>query len=398
MRRLLILSVATLALTAPAATPLWAEAATQPATQAETPTTVPAPHITVSTVQTRTLRDVVIATGLIGAVEQVQVAPLVEGQPIEALLADVGDIVSQGQVLARLSTSTLILQKAQLAASLASARAAITQAEAQAVEAQASDDEANRVATRTEALKAQGTVAQASADKANAAAVAANSRVTIASQSLETARANLALVEAQLANVALMLERTEVKAPVAGEITARNAQVGAIASAAGLPMFTLVRDGALELRADVSEGDVLRLAPGQKVELHLAGATAPRSGTVRLVEPSIDAASRMGRARILLDDPTGIRAGMFAEAQVLVAERSASAVPISALGTSPKGTTVLKITDSTAALLVVETGIRDAGWVEITAGLAPGDTIVTKAGAFVRDGDKITPVPADQTN
>lgn len=383
MRAVLPMTLAALMLST---APLWAET-TLPEVAAIT-----APYITVSAVEMRDLRDVVIATGMISAVEQVLVAPLVEGQPIEALLADVGDKVAEGQVLARLSTSTLTLQKAQLAASLAAARAAISQAEAQAVEAQSSADEANRVAARTEALKAQGTYSQANADKANSAAVSANSRVTIATQSLESARANLALVEAQLENVNLQLARTEVKAPVAGEITARNAQVGAIASAAGLPMFTLIRDSALELRADVAEGDVVRLLPGQTVDVRFAGVDAPRKGTVRLVEPAIDAASRMGKLRITLDDGTGIRAGMFAEAEVLVTARSAIAAPITALGAGAKGATVLKVDGDTARIVTVETGIRDAGWVEITAGLAAGDNIVTKAGAFVRDGDKITPV------
>ena len=41
-----------------------------------------------------------------------------------------------------------------------------------------------------------------------------------------------------------------------------------------------------------------------------------------------------------------------------------------------------------------KTGIRDGGWVEILSGLAAGDLIVAKAGAFVRDGDRINPVPA----
>lgn len=388
MRRLLSLSTAAFMIVTPAAAPLWAEAATTVET-----TQVPAPHITVATVESRQLRDVVIATGMIGAVEQVQVAPLVEGQPIETLLADVGDVVTAGQVLARLSTSSLTLQKSQLTASLASARATIAQAEAQAIEAQSSADEANRVASRTDALTKQGTTSQANADKANAAAVSANSRVTVASQSLEAARANLAFVEAQLANVDLMLSRTEVKAPVAGEITARTAQVGAIASAAQ-PMFSMIRDGALELRADVAEGDVLRLMPGQKVALYLAGVDAPRAGTVRLVEPVIDPATRMGRARIALDDSAGIRDGMFAEAEVLVAERAATAVPITALGASAEGATVLKVTGDTARLVAVSTGIRFEGWVEITDGVQPGDTVVAKAGAFVRDGDKITPVAA----
>ncbi len=41
----------------------------------------------------------------------------------------------------------------------------------------------------------------------------------------------------------------------------------------------------------------------------------------------------------------------------------------------------------------VTTGISDGEWVEISSGLAPGDTAVAKAGAFVRDGDQVDPVP-----
>jgi HlyD family secretion protein len=43
----------------------------------------------------------------------------------------------------------------------------------------------------------------------------------------------------------------------------------------------------------------------------------------------------------------------------------------------------------------VKTGIRDDGFVEIVEGLTPGDTVVTKAGAFVRNGDRINPIPAE---
>ena len=50
--------------------------------------------------------------------------------------------------------------------------------------------------------------------------------------------------------------------------------------------------------------------------------------------------------------------------------------------------------DGVAQLQPVTTGIRDAGWVEITQGLAAGDSVVTKAGAFVRSGDHINPVPS----
>lgn len=370
-----------------------------PVVQAETApdeTAKPAlPAITVSTVGKRVLRDRVIATGLIAPVEQVSVSPLVEGQPIESLLADVGDSVAAGQVLARLSRSTLDLQESQLAASLASARAVIAQAEAQMIEAQSSADEAARVSTRTAALRAQGSASQAAADQALAAATSATARVTVAAQSLEAARAQLANVKAQQANLALQLTRTEVKAPFAGEIIARNAQLGAIATAAGQPMFVLIRDSALELRADLAESDLLRVAPGQSVSLTLAGAAAPLSGSVRLVEPSIDTATRLARARISIDDATQIRSGMFVEAAILVAERETIAVPVTAVGSGAEGASVMKVANGTVTRTAVTLGIRDGGWVEVLTGLAAGDSVVTKAGSFVRDGDQINPVPAD---
>ncbi|MDZ4134711.1 MAG: efflux RND transporter periplasmic adaptor subunit, partial [Paracoccaceae bacterium] len=297
-----------------------------------------------------------------------------------------------GQVLARLSSSTLELQKSQLAASLASARAMIAQSEAQQLEARSTADEAQRVYTRAAALKAQGTVSQAAADQAQSAAVSATARVTVAVQSLEAARAQLALVEAQIANVELQMSRTEVKAPVSGEIVARYAEVGSIATAAGQPMFVMIKDNALELRADVAESDLIRLAPGQGARMMSVGATEALTGIVRLVEPTIDATTRLGRARITIDLPEKLRSGMFADAEILVAQHEAIAVPVTAVGASAEGTSVMRVADGVVSRVLVKTGIRDAGWVEILDGLAPGDTVVTKAGAFVRDGDRINPV------
>ena len=374
-----------------------------PVAFAETVTPAPAasavPAITVSPVALFDLRDEVLVSGLVGPLEEVQVQPLIEGQPIEALMADMGDKVAAGQVLAQLSSTTLQLQKSQFNASLASARATIAQAEAQLIEARSSADEAQRVNDRTIKLKAQGTSSQAAADQTNAAAISATARVTVAVQSLEAARAQLALAEAQLANVDLQLSRTQVVAPVSGEVVERNALIGGIASAAGPAMFTLIRDGALELRADVAEADLVRLVPGQTVTMSAVGTIEPLAGTVRLVEPTIDTTSRLGRVRITLDKPQLVRSGMFVDAVVLVAGRKTIAVPVTAVGSSADGATVMRVRDGLVERVSVVTGIRDGGMVEVTSGVVPGDLIVTKAAAFVRDGDHINPVLAQvETN
>lgn len=356
------------------------------------------PAITVSTVGMQVLRDEIIASGLVSPVQQVNVAPLIEGQQIEELLADVGDKVEAGQILSRLSRSSLELQKSQLNATLASARATIAQAEAQLTQAQSSAEEAARINDRTITLKAAGNASQASADKTNAAAISATAQLAVATQSLEASKANLALVEAQIENVDLQLSRTEVRAPFAGEITARNATLGGIASASSLPMFVLIRDSALELRADISEGDLLRVLPGQIAELHLTSSPNPIAGSVRLVEPTIDTTTRLGRIRIAFADSTQVRSGMFVEATILVTERASIAVPVTSLGSFQGQSTVMLIEDGVAKRQVVTTGIRDSGWVEITAGLSEGVSIVTKAGSFVREGDKINPIAETGTN
>ncbi|HLQ19978.1 MAG TPA: efflux RND transporter periplasmic adaptor subunit, partial [Tabrizicola sp.] len=137
---------------------------------------------------------------------------------------------------------------------------------------------------------------------------------------------------------------------------------------------------------------------GQKARLRAVGMAGVMEGTVRLVEPAIDPVTRLGRARITVDsDNASLRTGMFVEAEILAAESEGLAIPVTALGSSSAGTTVMRVTDGVVERVAVKTGIRDGGLVEITEGLNQGDLVVTKAGAFVRDGDRINPVPAPAT-
>ena len=74
-------------------------------------------------------------------------------------------------------------------------------------------------------------------------------------------------------------------------------------------------------------------------------------------------------------------------------------MPVTAVGAAADGATVMKVVDGAVARVPVRTGIRDGGWIEIIEGLSAGDTVVARAGSFVRDGDRINPVPlAAETN
>jgi HlyD family secretion protein len=349
------------------------------------------PAIGVVEVIETTLRDRIVASGTVRPAETVLVQPQVEGQATEELFADVGDRVEKGQVLARLSDSALTLQRSQLVASLSAAEASVAQARAQIAEAEAARAEAMRARDRARTLREQGNIAQAALDDVESQALIAETRVNAAQQGLASAEAQVGLIHAQIADVDLSISRTEVRAPVAGTVAERNARIGAIASAGGgSAMFTLIRDGALELHADVVESDLLRLAADQKAAIRVAGIAAPLTGHVRLVEPTVDAATRLGRVRIALDDPAAVREGMFGEAEITVAEREGSAVPVTAV--SADGS-VLRVDDGVVHRVPVTAGIRDGALVEIREGLGAGDLLVARAGAFVREGDRINPVP-----
>ena len=353
------------------------------------------PAITVAAISKRPMVDRVRASGLIEPVETVYVQPLIEGQAIDEILVEVGDRVEAGAVLARLSDSALVLQRSQLDATHASAEAAIAQAEAQLVEAEAVRDKAFRDRDRAERLAAQGATSETAADDAISDAATAVARVSVALQGLNAAKAQLRVVEAQIADVELQLERTSIVAPVAGEISEREARVGAIASMAGGPLFSIIRDGLLELRADVAEQDITQLRAGMDVSMTVVGVDAPLVGTIRLVEPTVDATTRQGRVRIGVEEPGRVRAGMFAEAEIEVAARDALAAPISAVRREGGDSTALLVRDGVVTEAPIVTGIRDDGYVEIVDGLAEGDTIVLKAGAFVRAGDRVNPVMAE---
>lgn len=351
------------------------------------------PAITVAEIRPAHLVQRIHASGMIVAVEEVLVSPQIEGQAVESIEAEVGDWVAAGAVLARLSDAALKLQRSQLDATRASAEAAIAQAQAQLLEAEAMRDEALRERDRAVKLSQQGVTSTAATDTARSNAATAMARTTAATQARMAAEAQLRLVDAQIADVELQLRRTAIVAPVAGRVTGRAARLGAIA-AGGAPLFSIMRDGALELRADVAEQDVLALAPGQKTTLRVVGRAEPIPGEIRLVEPTVDADTRLGRVRIGIDAPDMVRAGMFAEAEIEVRAVDALAAPVSAVRSVAGGAEVYRVRDGVVEITPIVAGIRDGALVEVVSGLAEGDLVVAKSGAFVRDGDRINPVPA----
>ncbi|WP_051484244.1 efflux RND transporter periplasmic adaptor subunit [Rhizobium sp. CF080] len=369
--------------------------AQQPAAPAPVQTEIKLPSIIVTEAVEKPLVDRVVATGTVRPVEEVYVQPLVEALSIKTLNADVGDEVKAGSVLATLNDDALLLEKSQLQANKAKAQAAVAQYQAQVIEAQANVADTIRQRDRLQKLSQSGTGTVSQLEQASAAVEVAQARLNAAKQAVTVGESDIKVVEAQLDDVDLKLARTGVKTPVAGVISVRNAKVGAIASGTGNPLFTIIKDGAIELVADLSETDIQKIKAGQKAIVTVAGGKVKIEGKVRLVSPTVDAVTRLGAVHIVIDDESGARAGMYGSAEIIIAETNALALPLSAVTTGRTGSTARKVEDNVVKQVKIETGIQDGGFVQVVSGLDAGDMVVAKAGAFVRDGDKIAPVPAE---
>ncbi|MBB3398436.1 MULTISPECIES: efflux RND transporter periplasmic adaptor subunit [unclassified Rhizobium] len=350
------------------------------------------PAIVVTKASTRTLVDRVVATGTVKPVEEVYIQPQVEGLSVRRLNADVGDRVQAESTLATLNDDALILQKSQMQATKAKNEASLAQLRAQLIEAQANAEQARQQQARAQEMGKKGTVSTATVEQADAAAASANARVDSAKQAIQVAVAEIKVTESQIADADLKLARTDVKTPVGGTVAAKNAKIGAIALATGDPLFTIIRDDEIELVAEVGESDIVKVQPGQKATLSLSGSREKVTGSVRLVSPTVDPLTRLGLVHILIDDSSKARSGMYGSADIVVRTTENVALPVSAVLSSSEGSSARKVENSVVKFAKVETGIQDGAYVEIVKGLKAGDEVVAKAGAYVRDGDRITPV------
>ncbi|MBP1883672.1 efflux RND transporter periplasmic adaptor subunit [Sinorhizobium mexicanum] len=354
------------------------------------------PSIVVTEAVQQSISDRVIATGSIEAVEETYVSPLVDGLSVRSLNVDVGDRVEEGSTLVVLNDDALLLQKSQLEANLAKAEASLAQLRAQLVEMTANSEEATRVADRAVRLSENGTVSTAESDRLKALAAAARARVHSAEQSVSVATADIKVVQAQIDDIDLRLARTAVKAPVSGVISAKNAKIGAIASGSGEPLFAIIRDGAIEMKADVAEADIVKLAVGQSATVRLAGSSTTIEGKIRLIAPTVDPQTRLGSVDITISDTSKARAGMYASAVITVEQKQTVVLPQTAVNAEDGKAIVRKVEDGVVRLVPVVTGIQDGQFVEILSGLKAGEQAVAKAGAYVRDGDRINPVKSAQ--
>ncbi len=315
---------------------------------------------------------------------------------LSTLEVEVGDVVAEGDVLATLETEALEAAVASARSGVASARTAELQA-LQALETAEQAVVAARLNYENIFDDFPSTIAgqpnkHIALENAQAQQASAAAQLTAAQQQVAAAGPAKTSAAAQLESALANLENATLTAPAAGTIVAIASEVGepigttSVGTSGTSGFIILASLNEFVVRADFAEGDVVGIAPGQKVSLEFdALPDDPREGEVTqvalfgVVDPSGASLTTYEVTISVPNAPEGLRAGMTAQASITTEEQlGVVAAPVTALVPTPDGFVVrVQAEDGTITNVPVEVGIRGGYWVEITSGLSEGDRVVT---------------------
>ncbi|MBB4614519.1 efflux RND transporter periplasmic adaptor subunit [Novosphingobium taihuense] len=312
-----------------------------------------------------TITGTITASGTIAARREMPVGVAGEGGQIVSVLVDAGDWVKAGQVLAVIDRS---VQSQQIASQAANVEVAAADARL----AQANLDRALKLVER-------GFISKADVDRLTATRDAAVARVRVARGSLGELGARAA--------------RLNIVAPASGLVLTRAAEPGQIVSSGSGVLFSMARDGQMEMQARLAEADLARLAVGASAKVVPTGSERTFDGQIWQLSPTIDQTSREGIVRIALPYDLALRPGGFATATLASGTVTAPVLPESAILSDDKGTFVYVVgSDNKAERRPVKTGEVSAQGITVIEGLSGRERVVLRAGGFLNPGDKVQPV------
>jgi RND family efflux transporter MFP subunit len=304
--------------------------------------------VSASTPHSANWAETIEISGAIMAWQEAIIAPQISGPQITEVLAEVGDQVKKGQVLARLDKALLRADEAVLIASF---------------------EQADANFKRAQSLQKNGYISE---------------------QNILSLETQMKTTRAQLESKRVQLRYADIVAPDDGVISARNATLGGVATP-NQELFRLIRQNRLEWRGELSAKHLSIVKPGQEVQLALPSGGTARA-TVRQNAPGLSADARLGTVYADIAPGSEAHAGMYATGRIVIDQRPAMVVPSEAVVLRDGRTYVLELTNAEAntakvTMRGVETGRREASEVEIVSGIAEGTRIVVRGAGFLNDGD-----------
>ena len=259
----------------------------------------------------------------------------------------------------------------------------LRQAQEQAAAAKAQIDINQRQFDNNKALVNQGFISQTALDTSQATLNAAQSTYKAAQAAVEVTRKSL--------------DDTVLRSPMDGYIAQRLAQPG---ERVGIDarVVEVVDLRRLELEAALAAADSLDVRVGQSATLQVEGHPQPVAARVSRISPSTQAGSRSVLAYLGVDNPGGLRNGMFAQGRLQTGEVQTLAVPLDAVRTDKPAPYVQTLQNNTVVHVPVTLGARGeiAGETLVgVTGLADGTTVLRGSVGALREGTTVkAPAPA----
>ncbi len=318
-------------------------------------------HVKTTTVALRDVQPSVQTTGTLVPRRHTELHALVDGK-IERLPVDIGERVKKGQLLFKTRTIDYRLTLQQAEANLARARVVVK--------------DRKREKDRMQNLFKGGSATEQLRDRAVTAYEEAEAVLRQAQAVRDTARQSL-------------FDCT-VTAPYGGVVTAKYLEEGEYVKK-GARVLEIIDLTILNAEMNLPERYAGEIVPGLSVTLSFSSRSDSVTGKIMAVNPKVDTLNRTFLVKTAVDNRDGkLQAGLFFSARFrLPLRKDQLTIPIAALSRDEGRSIVWIIKDGKAYSREVREGGYLDGWVWITDGLSPGDTVITEGAGGLIEG---TPV------
>jgi RND family efflux transporter MFP subunit len=332
--------------------------------------------VTVETTESRMgqIRERLALTGALKPKEQVDVTPKTAGRVVR-LLVNVGDTVGKDTLIAELEDDELQQQVNRAKASINVAGASLSQREAEQANARLN-------LQRAETLLKDGLIPRQQFE-------AEKTSVQVLEAQVELARAQQKQAEAELRELLIRLDQTKVYAPINGQVSMRNVDVGALVGPS-TPIVQIVNIRTLVTFTSVPESDVAKMQVGTEATVRVdALPDRPFTGRVARISPVLDPSTRAATVEIEIPNPNmQLRAEMFVRVEMnLQSIREAVIIPRQSLVYRGDSSGVYVVENGKQTFRFIETGLTQDTNVEVLSNLAPGTVVVAKGASMLREGD-----------
>jgi len=338
--------------------------------------------------------DTISATGSLVPRNQVDIMSDVMGKIIELPVKE-GDMVEAGQLVVRIDDK-------DLKSEVERQKAALRMAEIQVQNQQVNVEKARREFDRKKRLFENSTLSLISREEFELAETALEGARLMLQQSRENVLQSKAILQKSLE----LLDKTAIRSPINGRVTALHKEVGeqviqGTVNVPGSVIMEISNMSAIDLEVEVNEIESARISTGMEANVNLEALT-DQTFRGKVVEIGQSAYKPTGRdvsvfqVRVeLLELDDAMKPGMTGRAEIEIARKQdAVYVPIQAVRTDDDTAEKFCFVNENGAAkkIEVETGLNNDATTEIVSGLQPGQTVITgpyRTLKSLKEGDAI---------